>query len=174
MDTIVAFGHGYKLLTYHSMHVNLLQDAKKEAQLVVDSYKRSWEQVGCTLMVDGWTDNSQRSLINFLLYCSDGVCFLKSVDASNVVKDAGTLCNLFEEVVLWIGPSNIIHIVTDNGSNYTVAGRLLCDKYESITWSPCVAYCLNLVLKDISEMDHIVSLAKRAFELKKFMYNHSL
>ena len=39
-------------------------------------------------MGDNWTDNKQRILINFLVYCSQGIPFMKFVDASNIVKDA--------------------------------------------------------------------------------------
>ncbi|XP_031266131.1 uncharacterized protein LOC116124550 [Pistacia vera] len=99
-DVIAAIGPGYKIPTYHNLRVNLLRDVKKEVQLLVDSYKKTWEDVGCTLMANGWTDNSHRSLINFLVYCPKGVCFVKSVDASNVVKDAATLFGLFEEIAL--------------------------------------------------------------------------
>ncbi|GAV60136.1 DUF659 domain-containing protein [Cephalotus follicularis] len=122
-------------------------------------------------MTDGWNDKLQRSLVNFLVHCPEGVCFLKFEDALDVMKDAETLCNWFEEMVLWRGHSNIVHIVTDNGPNYKVARRTLCEKYETITWSPCATYCLNLILKDMTEMDQIVSLAKRAYEVTKFGYN---
>ncbi|XP_031281344.1 uncharacterized protein LOC116139837 [Pistacia vera] len=164
LDVVAAIGPGYKQPTYDAMRVNLLRDAKKEVQLIVDNYKRIWQEVGCTLMADGWTDTCHRSLINFLVYCPKGVCFIKSVDASDVVKDAFTLFKLFEEMALWVGPNNIIHVVTDNGANYKVAGRMLSEKYENITWSPYAAHCLNLILKDISELDHIVHLTKRASE----------
>ncbi|XP_031254029.1 uncharacterized protein LOC116111996 [Pistacia vera] len=117
--------------------------------------------------------NSHRSLINFLVYCPKGVCFVKSVDASDVVKDATTLFRLFEEIALWVRPNNIVHLVTDNGANYKVARRMLSEKYSSITWSPCAAHCINLMLKDIAEMSHIVNLSKRASEVTKFVYNHS-
>ncbi|XP_031286483.1 uncharacterized protein LOC116145194 [Pistacia vera] len=172
-DAIAAIGPGYKIPTYHNLRVNLLRDAKKEVQLLVDSYKKTWEDVRCTLMVDGWIDNSHRSLINFLVYCPKGVCFVKSVDASNVVKDAATLFGLFEEIVLWVGPNNIVHLVTDNGANYKTAGRMLSEKYSSITWSPCAAHCINLMLKDMAEMSHIVNLSTHASEVTKFVYNHS-
>ncbi|XP_031273006.1 uncharacterized protein LOC116131499 [Pistacia vera] len=115
-------------------------------------------------MADGWTDNSHRSLINFMVDCPKGVCFVKSNDVSDVVKDVGTLLKMFEEVALWIGPNSIVHFVSNNGSNYKVAGRMLSEKYLSITWSPCVAHSINLVLKDIAEMDHIVYLVRRASE----------
>ncbi|XP_031265605.1 uncharacterized protein LOC116124029 [Pistacia vera] len=173
MNAITAIGHGYKHPNYHALRVNLLRDAKKEVQLLVDSYRKIWKNVGCTLMADGWTDNSHRSLINFMVYCPKGVCFVKSVDASDVVKDAGTLLKMFEEVALWIEPNGIVHFVLDNGSNYKAAGRILSEKYLSITWSPCAAHSINLVLKDIVEMDHIVYLARRASKVTKFIYNHT-
>ncbi|XP_031281794.1 uncharacterized protein LOC116140284 [Pistacia vera] len=113
-------------------------------------------------MADGWTDNSHRLLINFLMYCPKRVCFVKSVDASDLVKDDATLFSLFEEMALWVRPNNIIHLVTDNGANYKVVGRMLSEKHSSITWSPCAAHCINLMLKDIAEMSHIVNLSTRA------------
>ncbi|KAF7815169.1 hypothetical protein G2W53_029138 [Senna tora] len=50
------------------------------------------------------------------------VTFVKSVDASDLVKDAQMLFNLFSEVIEWVGPSNVVHIVTDNAANYVAAG----------------------------------------------------
>ncbi|XP_031267569.1 uncharacterized protein LOC116126012 [Pistacia vera] len=172
-DAIAVIGPGYKIPTYHNLHVNLLKDAKKEVQSLVDSYKKTWEDVGCTLMANGWTYHSHSLLINFLVYCPKRVCFVKSVDASDVVKDAATLFGLFEEIALWVGPNNIVHLVTENGANYKAAGRMLSEKYSSITWSPCAAHCINLMLKDIAEMSHIVNLSTRASEVAKFVYNHS-
>ncbi|XP_031272895.1 uncharacterized protein LOC116131387 [Pistacia vera] len=170
VDAITAIGPGYKIPTYHNLHVNLLRDARKEVQLLVDGYKKTWEDVGCTLMADGWTDNSHRLLINFLVYCPKGLCFVKSVDASDIVKDATILFSLFEEIALWVGPNNIVHLVTNNGANYKVVRRMLSEKYSSTTWSPCAAHCVNFMLKDIAEMSHIVNLLERASELTKFVW----
>ncbi|XP_031284355.1 uncharacterized protein LOC116143078 [Pistacia vera] len=172
VDAIAAIRPGYKHQNYHGLRVNLLRDVKKEVQLLVDSYRKIWENVGCTLMADAWTDNLHRLLINFMVYCPKGVCFVKSVDALDVVKDAGTLLKMFEEVALWIGANSIVHFVSNNGSNYKAVGRMFSEKYPSITWSPCAAHSINLVLKDIAEMNHIVYLARRASEVTKFLYNH--
>ena len=86
LDAIFAIGLGYKGPNYYQLRVNLLKDAKKEVQLLVDSYCSIWEKVECTIMGDGWTDNRQRTLINFLVYCPEGISFVKSVDASDIVK----------------------------------------------------------------------------------------
>ncbi|XP_016178464.1 uncharacterized protein LOC107620881 [Arachis ipaensis] len=64
--------------------------------------------------------------------------------------------------------------VTDNEANYVATGRLINKKFENIHWSPCAAYCLNLILKDISSMPHIFNLATRASKITVFVYNHTV
>ncbi|XP_039135791.1 uncharacterized protein LOC120273227 [Dioscorea cayenensis subsp. rotundata] len=81
-------------------------------------------------MGDGWSDQRQRTLINFLVYCPNGISFIKSVDASDMVKDATNLMNLFSEIVEWVGPSNVVHLVTDNASNYVAAATRVVDADE--------------------------------------------
>ena len=78
--------------------------------------------------------------------------FVKSIDASNIVKSTINLFKLFDEVVTWVGPKNIVHMVTNNASNYVSASKLLCEKYKTISWFPCAAHCLNLVLQDMGDI----------------------
>ncbi|XP_052116655.1 uncharacterized protein LOC110279737 [Arachis duranensis] len=77
----------------------------------------------------------------------DSLYFVKSIDASSMVKYASHLCNLFSEVIEWIGPNNIVHVATDNTANYIAA--------------------------DISSMAHISNLATRASKITVFVYNHT-
>ncbi|XP_057718873.1 uncharacterized protein LOC130933306 [Arachis stenosperma] len=91
-----------------------------------------------------------------------------------MVKNAYSLCDLFSEVIEWIGPDNVVHVVTDNAANYVAAGRLINKKFENIHWSPCAAHCLNLILKDISSMPHIYSLTTCASKIIVFVYNHTV
>ena len=63
--------------------------------------------------------------------------FLKSVDASDQVKNAETLCNMLDEVVIEVGVANDIQVVTDNVAVYVVAGRLLMERHPTLFWSPC-------------------------------------
>ena len=39
---------------------------------------------------------------------------MKSVDVSDIVNDVINLFQLFDEVIEWVGPLNVAHIVTDN------------------------------------------------------------
>ena len=51
--------------------------------------------------------------------------FVKSIDASDIVKSTINLFKLFDEVVTWVGPKNIVHMVTNNASNYVSAGKFV-------------------------------------------------
>ena len=53
--------------------------------------------------------------------------------AFDLVKDAITLSNLFDEIITWVGPANMVHLVTNNAANYVVVGRILCAKYRNIS-----------------------------------------
>ncbi|KAI0511649.1 hypothetical protein KFK09_012279 [Dendrobium nobile] len=172
VDAITAIGPGYKLPSYHNMRVNLLKDCKEECRLLIDCYRNTWKDTGCTLMADGWTDGRSRTLINFMIYCPRGISFLKSVDASDIVKDATNLCSLFSEVVEWVGPENIVQLVTDNAANYKKAGELLKARFNNIYWSPCGAHCLNFILKDLGSIPLIENLAKKVSKVTIFAYNH--
>ncbi|XP_057444664.1 uncharacterized protein LOC130736909 [Lotus japonicus] len=174
LDAVVAIGSGFKGPSYDELRVNLLGDCKKECQLLVESHRANWAKYGCTIMADGWSDQRQRTLINFMVYCHTSMSFVKSVDGSDIVKDASTLYHLFSEVIEWVGPQNVVHVVTDNAANYVAAGKLLHQKYENIFWTPCAAHCINLILKDIGSLPHIADLASKASKVTIFIYNHMI
>ena len=83
-------------------------------------------------MGDGWINNKQRTLINFLVYCPEGISFVKSINAPDIVKDATNLFRLFNEVIEWVGPLVVVHLVIDNATNYVPIGRLISQKYKHI------------------------------------------
>ncbi|RVW96771.1 hypothetical protein CK203_026032 [Vitis vinifera] len=68
-------------------------------------------------MGDGWTNNRQRTLINFLVYYPEGISFVKSVDASDIVKDATNLFQLFDED---IGKMDHVAELVRRASNVTI------------------------------------------------------
>ncbi|XP_054782766.1 uncharacterized protein LOC129290084 [Prosopis cineraria] len=90
-------------------------------------------------------DQRNRQLINFLIYYPGGMIFIKSVDASNIVKDAQNLCNFFMDMVAFVGADNVVHLLTDNATNYKATG---------------------------SKMEIVSSLATRESMVSKFIYNY--
>uniref|UniRef100_A0A2N9FB09 DUF659 domain-containing protein n=1 Tax=Fagus sylvatica TaxID=28930 RepID=A0A2N9FB09_FAGSY len=62
LNVIASIGPGYRGLNYHALRVPLLKEAKREVQMIVDSYRTYWAELGCTIMADGWTDNRQKNI----------------------------------------------------------------------------------------------------------------
>jgi hypothetical protein len=99
--------------------------------------------------------------------------FIKSVDASAHVKDATLLCELLDGFIQEIGPQNVVQVITDNTTNYVIAGKLLMLRYPTLFWTPCVAHCIDLILEDIGKIPYIKDIVESARSITKFIYNHA-
>ena len=55
----------------------------------------------------------------------------------------------------------MVQIVTDNGSAFVKAGKLLMKKYN-LYWTPCAVHCIDLMFKDISKRDSVAQLINNA------------
>ncbi|XP_058763588.1 uncharacterized protein LOC131637040 [Vicia villosa] len=172
VDALCCMGAGYKVPTMHALRGNLLNKWVDDVKIQIEQYRSIWKDTGCTLMADGWTDRCRRTLINFLVYCPKGTVFIKSVDASGASKTAETLFKLFKEVVLYVGPENVVQIVTDNAANYVAAGKLLEKEFPKLFWSPCAAHCINLMLQDMGKLDEVSEAVSHASKITKYIYNH--
>jgi hypothetical protein len=75
-------------------------------------------------------------------------------------------------VAVEVGENNIVHIVTDNGSNYKKAYRYLINEYCHITWQPCLAHTINLMLKTIGDLPYHESVINSAKLIARWLYNH--
>ncbi|XP_042976309.1 uncharacterized protein LOC122307475 [Carya illinoinensis] len=172
---MTAIGLGFKDPSLYELRGNLLKMTVNEVQDYLQQIKKVWNDTGCTLMADGWTNQKQQSIINFLVYCPKGTMFLKSVDTSGLRKDAETLFNIFDEVVQEIGVENLVQFITDNDASYKAAGKKLQQKYGSFYWSPCAAHCIDLMLENFSDPRYfplIDDTIKKAKKITKFIYNH--
>jgi hypothetical protein len=99
--------------------------------------------------------------------------FLKSVDASDQVKDAHLLFRLLDEVVEEMGVQNVVKIITNNVSNYVVVGRMLEEKHRTIWWTPCAAQCLDLMLEDIGKIEWVKNTVEQGKSITRYIYNHT-
>ncbi|KAL6519452.1 hypothetical protein OROGR_018772 [Orobanche gracilis] len=146
------FGRGFKPPTPYELSTWILDEEVKTTQSIVDEVKKTWSQTGVSILSDGWKDIRGRQLINFIVNNPHGSVFLKSVDASDAVKDAKMLCELLDEVVMEVGEDIVIQVVTDNASNYKAAGDLLMAKRPRLWWTPCAAHCIDLMLEKIGDL----------------------
>jgi len=82
------------------------------------------------------------------------------------------LFKLFKEMVLYVGAENVVHIVTDNVSNYVAADRLLEKEFPKIYWSPCATHCINLMLQNFGKFEEVSEIVSHASKITKYIYNH--
>jgi len=141
--------------------------------------RNSWKQTGVTIVSDEWSDPQRRPLINFIAVTESGPMFLKSVDASDEIKD--------KDFILLFGPNNMVQIITDNAVVCKVVGMLIELEFPSIYWTPCVVHTLNLTLKNICATKNtkknsvaydryswISQIVDDATFIKKFIVVHSM
>jgi hypothetical protein len=75
-------------------------------------------------------------------------------------------------VIAEVGENNIVHIVTDNGSNYKKACRYLTNEYCHIACQPYLAHTINLMLKTIGDFSDPESVIDSAKLIARWLYNH--
>ena len=124
IDAVAIAGPGFKAPTYDSLRTDLLLEIVDDVNLALADFRSSWVETKCTIMSDGWTNQRNRTLINFHISCPKGTMFLKSMDASDKIKSAQLICEMMEEIVQEVGEERIVQIITNNSTNYIVASRL--------------------------------------------------
>jgi hypothetical protein len=77
-----------------------------------------------------------------------------------------------KKVVADVGENNVVQVITDNSSNYKKAYRYLTNEYLHITWQPCLAHTINLILKTICEFPDHESVIDSVKLIARWLYNH--
>eukprot|EP00253_Pinus_taeda_P016211 PITA_16211 len=170
----IDFGKGYVPPGSEALRKTLLKRAKDRVTRKFVDIKESWKLTGCTILSDGWSDLCHRPLINVLIYCPQGVLFLKAINAMDRVKTSEFIFGILDEAIQEVGVANVFHVVTDNASNCVSAGKLIMEKYNQIYWTPCVAHYLDLMLHDLAKFPWVNETIRRAKTISNFIINHRL
>jgi len=97
--------------------------------------------------------------------------FVKSIDGSKFVKTGEKLFEMVDSLV--DGEENVVQVITDNGSNYVLAGKLLQEKRSYLYWTPYAAHCIDLMFEDIGKLPLIKKTIQRGVSVVGFIYSHS-
>ena len=112
-------------------------------------------------MCDGWIRPIKLSIINFMIYSKGSTIFLKSIDASDKIKENKYIYGLLKDVIKKVRETNVVKIVTDNGLAFVKSGKLLMKKYN-LYWAPCAAHCIDLMFEGIGERDSVAQLIRNS------------
>eukprot|EP00253_Pinus_taeda_P018628 PITA_18628 len=99
--------------------------------------------------------------------------FLRSVDASDKVKDATLIFELLDDIIQEVGEHNVVQVIIDNASNYVLVGKMIESKYRTIFWIPCDAHFIDIMLEDIGKVEWVKNIVEHAKCITKYIYNHS-
>ncbi|RDX88021.1 hypothetical protein CR513_30439, partial [Mucuna pruriens] len=163
IEVVGNYGPHLRSPSYHELRVPLLKKELQYTKDILKGHKKEQMKYGYSIMLDGWIDRKNRTLINFLVNCSLGTMFVKCIDASEFMK---TETNFVED----IGEKNVIQVMTYNGSNYVNFYK----PQEQLFWTPCDAYCLDLMLEDIGKIAKVKKIIQRSIKLVGYIYNHSM
>nr|XP_048320123.1 uncharacterized protein LOC125419075 [Ziziphus jujuba var. spinosa] len=165
-------GPGIEPPTPYEISTKYLDMEYEEIKDHVNKMKAKWETYGCTIMCDGWTGPTRMSIINFMVYSKGSTVFLKSIDASNQIKDHKYIYEQLKKIILEVGKKKVVQIVTDNGFAFVKAGKKLMG-YFNLYWTPCAAHCIDLMFEDIGKNENVAIVIKQARAITTYIYNHN-
>ncbi|XP_024632201.1 uncharacterized protein [Medicago truncatula] len=174
VEAIGQYGPKLKPPSCHELRNPCLNKELENTYKMLETNKAEAAKYGCSIMSDGWTDTKGRTLINFLINSPASTMFIKSIDASSYVKSGKSIFEMLDKFVGEIGESSVVQLVTNNGRNYVLAGKLLQASRPKIFWTPCVAHCIDLILEEIGKIPKVKKVVAQGISLVGFIYNHSL
>ena len=127
----------------------------KDIEAYVNQQRKKWKTCGCTIMSNGWIGPTRLSIINFMVYSKGSTVFLKSIDASNNIKDHKYIYKLLKNVIKEVEVDNVVQIVTDNGSAFVKVRKLLMKKFN-LYWTPCATHYIDLIFEDIRKRPSVL------------------
>ncbi|MCL7040251.1 hypothetical protein MKW94_005828 [Papaver nudicaule] len=163
----------YKVPSCNDLKGWILEEQLKAMREHVREVMCSWRSTGCSILLDGWTDEKGRNMINFLVDSPQGPIFIKSADCSDSIGDVGAMISLLSGVIEEVGVHNVVQIVT-----YTTAGTMkevgkqMTEKYKSIFWTVCASHCIGLMLEKIEMLGTESRLVSKAKAITKFIYSN--
>jgi hypothetical protein len=76
------------------------------------------------------------------------------------------------KIVVKLDLEHIVQIITDNGSNYKKAYKMISHKFL-IVWQPCLAHTINLMLKAIENFGKHEDMIQSLRRICRWLYNHN-
>lgn len=174
IDMISPQASGVLAPSNHDLRGWILKNLVEEIKNDIEQYRTIWAKTGCSILVEEWNTESGRTLLNFLVDCSQGTVFLKSVDVSHIIYSSDGLYPLIKQVVEEVGASHVLQVISNGDEHYHVAGKKLMDTFPSLYWAPCAARCIDLILEDFGKLEWINAVIEQAKSVTRFIYNHSI
>ncbi|XP_050064737.1 uncharacterized protein LOC126553636, partial [Aphis gossypii] len=133
---------------------NFVDFITKDEQQNVDS--KIYESRSLGLMCDGWTNIRREPIINYVITTPIPI-FYKTISTGAVSHSGAYIAKEISSIIQDLGPNKVLDVVTDNAKSMKSAWDILKKEYGHLEAYGCVAHGLNLLAKDLAELDNISS-----------------
>ncbi|KAH9750783.1 HAT transposon superfamily protein [Citrus sinensis] len=152
----------------------ILHEEVMEMQEYVKRIRHSWESTGCSILLDGWTDENGRNLVSFIVDCPQGPIYLRSSDISAFVSNVDALQLLLDGVIEEVGVNNVVQIVACSTSGWMGdVGKQFMERRRTVFWTVSVFDCIALMLEKIGTIDFAREILEKAKTITKFIHGHT-
>ncbi|KAL7258061.1 hypothetical protein ACSBR1_004224 [Camellia fascicularis] len=181
VDMVTAINNApkeYKSPNYEKVRTSLLDKQQSKVQQSLNPLMQDWSIHGVSIVSDGWSNLKNQTLINMMAFFGGKAIVINGHDVSSKEKNATNSADLLFKAIEFVGPSNVVQVITDNATNYKAVRAIIQRKYSHIFWSGCLAHTLNLSIKDIAKCEDPTLLFvdesyKKGKEVVKYIKNHS-
>jgi hypothetical protein len=160
---------GYMPPAYDTARTVLLDQTVAGVERDLEPWGDRTKKTGATITSDGWSDTTNRPLLNILAVNAKGAKFVDAINTAGQQKTAEYISKQLSDGIDLVGPECVVQVITDNAANCKAAGAIIEGKYPGIFWSPCVAHVCDLALEDIFKADELSSIYSETKELIKFI-----
>ncbi|KAL7177692.1 hypothetical protein ACSBR2_030955 [Camellia fascicularis] len=116
---------GYKSPNYEKVRTNLLDKEQSKVQQPLNPLMQDWNIHGVSIVSDGWSNLKNQTLINIMAVSGGKAIFINGHDVSSKEKNATNIADLLFKAIEFVGPSNVVQVVTDNATNCKAAGAII-------------------------------------------------
>ncbi|XP_035841277.1 uncharacterized protein LOC118488172 [Helianthus annuus] len=178
LEAVAQFGPGFRVPTMYELRVPLLTKEVEDTKLEIDNHKKEWAAKGCSILSDGWRDSTvQKDIINFLVNSPKGSVFVKSIDVSEITKDADQLLGMLEEMVDEVGEENVVihDVLVQNSCKFMqlVQNSCFSAEFMQLVQNSCCLLRYLYGLLDIGKIPKIKECLKNEMFANAFTYNHT-
>lgn len=126
-----------------------------------------------TLISDGWTNVRGDHIVNFCIKApGKKSVFQSSINTSDIAQNAEAVASAICSVIDGLGAHLFCAVITDNPNVMKSAWDIIEATYTHISAYGCAAHVMNLLVKDIMEIENNTALAKDSEKIIKFVTNH--
>ncbi|KAF7112916.1 hypothetical protein RHSIM_RhsimUnG0179400 [Rhododendron simsii] len=121
-DMVAAINNapkGYKSPNYEK------DKEQNKVRQALNPLMQDWSTHGVSIMSDGWSNIKNQQLINIMAVSGGKAIFINGHDVSAVEKNATNIAELLFKAIDYVGPSNVVQVVTDNAANCKAAGAII-------------------------------------------------